>query len=94
LTLLLLSFLQGAVVARAFAPHRQLRAALRHWGALGALRTLALTVGSAIWAFGICLPAPSWELAFAGLAVVIIGIAVGRYAFYRFYVNVGLPRVR
>ncbi|MFR1640158.1 MAG: hypothetical protein ACLSVD_13965 [Eggerthellaceae bacterium] len=28
----------------------------------------------------------------AGLAIVVVGIAIGRFAFYRFYLNVGLPR--
>lgn len=83
---------QGAVVAESVSTRRDARALCTRWGALGVVRVLALVAGSIMWGCGMLVGQPMPALAGAGFAIVLAGIVIGRYAFYRFYVNVGLPR--
>ena len=85
-------FAQGAVVAKSVADRRDAKVLVGRWGALGVVRVLALVGGSVAWCCGMLATDPAPALSAAGAAIVLVGVAIGRYAFYRFYVNVGLPR--
>lgn len=83
---------QGVVVAESVSMKRGAKALCARWGALGAVRVLAVVSGSVVWGCGMLASEPMPALAGAGFAIVLAGIVIGRYAFYRSYVNVGLPR--
>lgn len=83
---------EGSVVARAALRRPDAEESLARWGACSVARVLALAVGFVAWGCGMLVNEPSVALACAGFAVVVVGIAIGRFAFYRFYLNVGLPR--
>lgn len=83
---------QGIVVAKGVLGRRDAQALVGRWGVLGVARVLALVGGSVAWCCGMLASEPAPALSAAGTALVLVGIAIGRYAFYRFYVNVGLPR--
>lgn len=92
LGLLLVVHAQGAAVACGVQGHRQGSQMMRAWHRLSFARIAFLVTGSALWAYGLlCAPSrPGWAL--VGGALVIVGMVVGRYSFYRFYLNVGLPQ--
>lgn len=92
LALLLVVHSQGSVVAWGAQAHRDGGRMMRVWNRLSCARIALLTAGSALWAYGLLgVPSqPAWAV--AGAAVVLLGMVVGRYAFYRFYLNVGLPQ--
>lgn len=60
--------------------------------ALVAIRLAALVFGTVIWGHAMLMARPSVVLAAVGGVFVLVGIVCGRYAFYRSYCNVGLPR--
>lgn len=84
---------QGIVVAKSVAGRRDSTAVLKEWGTFAVARVATVATGSLLWAFGLLSQEPVVVWAVAGLAIVVVGIVLGRYSFYRSYVNVGLPRL-
>ncbi len=68
------------------------KASLTTWYRLGTIRVVALVSGSILWSLGLLIPNLNTFLTIGGGALVFIGIAIGRYSFYRSYINVGLPQ--
>lgn len=85
--------LQGAVVAKSVARCRNANVGLGPLSSLSALRVLTIVVGSVVWSCGLLAHEPMVALMAMGAILILCGIVIGRYAFYRFYMNVGLPRV-
>ncbi len=83
---------QGAVVAKNVRGRRDAHRLLEQWNVLGAVRVLAIVAGSTLWAFGMLGASASLTWAITGAALVMAAIVAGRYSFYRFYANVGLPQ--
>ncbi len=83
---------QGAVVAKNVRRRRDAHRLLEQWNVLGAVRVLAIVAGSTLWAFGMLGASASLTWAITGAALVMAAIVAGRYSFYRFYANVGLPQ--
>lgn len=83
---------QGSVVAKSSLARKNSHRFLEQWSHLGIARVLSVVVGSLLWAYGfLVVPAqPAWAI--VGAVLIGAGIVVGRYSFYRFYHNVGLPR--
>jgi anaerobic dimethyl sulfoxide reductase subunit C (anchor subunit) len=90
--MVIMVFFQGTVVSRCFLARKDAKISLKRFSELAAVRVSAVAVGSIIWGYGICLSEPAAALVIIGAIMVVSGILVGRYAFYRFYANVGLPR--
>ena len=59
--------------------------------AAGIVRMSLVIVGVAVWGHALLMPDPSMPLSVAGGVIVLLGIVLGRCAFYRAYCNVGLP---
>lgn len=92
LGMLFVGFAQGPVVAQSLAMIRGGQVMLRRWGFISAVRMVAIVFGSIVWGCGMLAETPAIPLVIAGMMMVVIGISIGRYAFYRFYANVGLQR--
>ena len=84
---------QGTVVAKGISTHCGTQVVLEKWGSLAVVRSLALVAGSIVWGCGLLMGSLTIGLAVVGTVLVIFGIVAGRYAFYEFYGNVGLPRM-
>lgn len=82
---------QGVVVSHGLDGKADALVRMKRWGAFGFARVVMLVIGSAVWGCGMLSAEPSVGLTVFGGAVVLGGIVVGRYAFYRCYCNVGLP---
>lgn len=59
----------------------------------GIVRMSLVIVGVAVWGHALLMPDPSMPLSVAGGVIVLLGIVLGRCAFYCAYCNVGLPHV-
>ncbi|MGV8084289.1 MAG: dimethyl sulfoxide reductase anchor subunit family protein [Coriobacteriia bacterium] len=84
---------QGIVVAKSVSGRRNSATVLKEWGTFAVARVAIVVIGSLSWALGLLSQEPVVVLAVAGFAIVVFGVVLGRYSFYRSYVTVGLPRV-
>ncbi|MBU5405940.1 dimethyl sulfoxide reductase anchor subunit [Paraeggerthella hongkongensis] len=85
-------YAQGTTVTRSTWAGGGTSSWAKQWSTLGTARILTTLAGSILWGFGMLASQPSMPAIIVGATIVVAGIVVGRYAFYRFYVNVGLPR--
>ncbi len=86
-------YAQGISVARSVLSLRNAHTVLERWRVFSVTRALAIVVGSVLWGWGVLSSEPVLALVISGALLVVAGIAIGRYAYYRFYVNVGLPQI-